>query len=107
MKTLMPNRENDITTYEMLGGGTISGATPQELAEALRYSSYTPMESLEEFIVDVAKRCRSYDHDARVRTESFSAFIEDLLKWGFLMVPQAKPGNVIDFPNESDEEGEG
>lgn len=102
----MLDPEKNITTYEMLGGGTISGTTPQELAEALRYSSYTPMESLEEFIVDVAKRCRSYDHDARVRTESFSAFIEDLLKWGFLMVPQPKPDNVIDFPVDPGEEGE-
>lgn len=93
-------------TYEMLGGGKISGATAQELAEALRYSSYTPMDTLEEFIVDVAKRCRTYDRDARVRTDSFEAFIEDLLKWGFLMEPQPKPDNVIEFPDDFEEDGE-
>lgn len=105
MTILMPNPEKDATTYEMLGGGTISGATPQELAEALRNSSYTPLGSLEEFIEDVAKRCRSYDHDARVRTAPVSAFIEDLVKWGFLIEPQPKPPNVIDFPNDPEEEG--
>ena len=94
------------TTYEMLGGGKISGATAQELAEALRYSSYTPMDTLEEFIIDVAKRCRTYDRDSRVRTDSFEAFIEDLIKWGFLMEPQPKPDNVIEFPDGFEEDGE-
>ncbi len=102
----MPNPEKDAATYEMLGGGTISGTTPQELAEALRNSSYTPLESLEEFIADVAKGCRTYDHDARVRTAPVSAFIEDLVKWGFLIESQPKPPNVIDFPANPDGEDE-
>lgn len=100
MKTVMPNPKEEPITYEMLGGGTIRGATPRELAEALRNSSYTPLDSLEEFVVDVAKRCRAYDADAEVRTSPLSAFIEDLLKWGFLVAPQPKPTNVIDFPDE-------
>lgn len=62
MKTVMPNPKEEPITYEMLGGGTIRGSTPRELAEALRNSSYTPLDSLEEFVVDVAKRCRAYDY---------------------------------------------
>lgn len=105
MTILMPKPKKPAVTYEMLGGGTISGSTPRELANALRNSSYTPLESLEEFVADVAKRCQSYDHDARVRTTPLSAFIEDLVSWGFLVEPQPKPSNVIDFPGGL-EEGE-
>jgi hypothetical protein len=104
MTILMSNPQKEPTTYEMLGGGTISGSTPQELAEALRNSSYTPLDSLEEFMADVAKRCRAYDHDARIRTKPVSAFIEDLLKCGFLVKPQPNPPNVIAFPDNPDEE---
>lgn len=66
------------------------------------------MDSLEEFVADVAKRCRTYDHDARVRTEPLDAFIQDLIKHGFLFEPQPKPDNVIPFPDdpEGEEEGE-
>jgi len=105
MNILMPKPKKNVITYEMLGGGTISGSTPQELAEELRNSSYTPLGSLEEFIADVAKSCRSYDHDAHVRTTPISAFISDLIKWGFLIKPQPKPKNVIAFPDDP-EEGE-
>lgn len=106
MTILMPDKKKDAITYEMLGGGTISGSTPLELAEALRNSSYTPLGSLEEFVADVAKRCRAYDHDAVVRTTPISAFIEDLVKWGFLMEPQPKPPNVIPFPDDPEEGGQ-
>lgn len=103
MHKLMPNPEKE-ATYEMLGGGTISGSNPQELAEALRNSSYTPLGSLEEFVEDVAQRCRDYDHDARVRTSPLSAFIEDLIAHGFLVAPEATPPNVVNFPPNPDEE---
>lgn len=106
MKILMPAPKRNVRTYEMLGGGTISGSTPLELAVALRNSSYTPLGSLDEFITDVAKRCRTYDRSARVRTQPLAAFIDDLVKCGFLAAPQPKPTNVIDFPNDPDEEGE-
>lgn len=103
----MPEAETKTTTYEMLGGGTISGSTPQELAEALRSSSFYPMGSLEEFIADVAKRCRAYDRTSRVRATPVSAFIEDLIEWEFLREPAPQPANVIAFPGGPDDGEEG
>lgn len=105
MKTLMPNPEKNAFTYEMLGGGTITGSDPAELAVALRNSSYTPMDDLASFMADVAKRCAVYDHDAKVRTDTPDHFIEDLVACGFLIEPQDLPENVIPFPDDP-EEGE-
>lgn len=102
----MPKRHTHAMTYEMLGGGKISGHTATELAHALRNSSFSPKDSLEEFLVDVAENCRIYRPEAYIRTDSHEHFIADLVTCRFLVEPSSKPANVIDFPSDPDEESE-
>ena len=108
MALLMSTPKQPAPSYEMLGGGMISGRTPQELVEALRESSFTPLGSLQEFLEDVAKRCEFYDHEAKVRPWPPEAFIADLLEWGFLQGPleedeEEELPNVIPFPEQRDD----
>lgn len=106
MTITMPKCHTDAITYEMLGGGKISGRTAKELAHALRNSSFSPKDSLKEFIMDVAENCRIYRPEACIRTDSHEHFIADLVTNGFLTEPSSKPSNVIDFPSDPDEESE-
>jgi hypothetical protein len=75
--------ENNTRTFEMHGGGQISGKTASEILHNLRNSSWTPEDTLEAFKADVAQRCKIYSGDD-VRTDPDEAMLEDLIKAGFL-----------------------
>jgi hypothetical protein len=69
--------------YEFLGGGLLEAASHLELAEAMRNTSHTPTESLQEFMEQTAYRCK-IQRDSDIRTDSVDNFIEDLKKEGFV-----------------------
>ena len=69
--------------YEVLGGGTIKGRTPQELLGALRFSSFNPCMSEGIFISEMSERCKFYNK-AEVRIDSVEHFIADLERFGFI-----------------------
>ncbi|MDX5347296.1 MAG: hypothetical protein LPJ89_04280 [Hymenobacteraceae bacterium] len=69
--------------YEVKGGGRIEATTDFELVEILREQSHTPSENQEQFMVDMARRCR-IQSGHEIRTNNPVVFIEDLREAGYL-----------------------
>lgn len=86
-------------TYHMKGGGTISGATPEEVVTALRADSWVKGDSVEEFMEAMSSRCRMYDHNAIISTYNAEEFVIDLCANGFL-IDAANPPNILPFNPE-------
>ncbi|WP_276496703.1 hypothetical protein [Pontibacter litorisediminis] len=70
-------------TYEFLGGGQAKAASHLELANNMRGQSFTPSDSLEEFMEDTAKRCKTFS-GVDIRTDSADHFIDDLITHGYV-----------------------
>ena len=95
MITTMPEAK----LYHMKGGGTISGATPEEVVAALRASSYHPCATVEDFMEETSLACRTYDHNAIISTYNAEEFVIDLCANGFL-IDAANPPNILPFNPE-------
>lgn len=70
-------------TYEMRGGGTVSGDNAREVLDAIRNSSYNPEADLGAFVRELAERCKIYD-GSTIRTTSNEDTLADLINSGFL-----------------------
>ncbi|MCL5991548.1 MAG: hypothetical protein M1419_05540 [Bacteroidetes bacterium] len=71
-------------TYNLLGGGTITAESNQEIVENLNLTSlFGRRKNLNEFMVETAKACQ-VQTGAEVRTNNINSFVEDLIKAGFL-----------------------
>ena len=70
-------------TYEMRGGGTVSGDNAREVLDTIRNSSYNPETDLGAFIRELAERCKIYD-GSTIRTTSDEDTLADLINSGFL-----------------------
>lgn len=86
-------------TYQMLGGGTITGSTPEEIVAAMRADSWDPCESVEDFMEATSRACRGYSK-AIISTYNAEEFVTDLIYNEFLVEASEAPGNVIEFPND-------
>lgn len=70
-------------TYEMRGGGTVSGDNAREVLDAIRNSSYDPEADLGAFVRELSERCKIYDGSI-IRTTSDEDTLADLISSGFL-----------------------
>ena len=91
-------------TYNMMGGGSITGSTPEEIVAALWADCWNPEPTLEEFMEGMSSRCRMYDHNAIISTYNAEEFVIDLCANGFLTDADAPAENVLPFPNEPEPE---
>ena len=88
-------------TYHMMGGGTISGSTPEEIVAALWADTWNPEPTVEEFMEGMSSRCRTYS-GAIVSTYNAEEFVIDLCANGFLVDAAGLPENVLPFPNDAE-----
>jgi len=97
MMTLM---DSPTKSYRMLGGGTITGETPDEIVAALRASSRDPRATLADFMEETSRACRTYS-GAIISTYNAEEFVADLIENEFLVDADEPPGNVVPFtPND-------
>ena len=93
--------------FELLGGGIVTGESPKDLATELRETSFSPCETIKEFMEDVARRAKIYS-GATISTYNAEQFVVDLAFNGFLeeidLPPEVeyekKPNNIIPFPEQ-------
>lgn len=69
--------------YEILGGGTITASSTEEIIEALRRSSFTPEKTIEDFMESMASACKTQT-GAIISTYNQDEFVTDLAANGFL-----------------------
>jgi len=69
--------------YEIYGGGNIEAASHFDLALAMRRTSHTPTDSLQEFMEQTAYRCK-IQRGSEIRTDTVDHFVEDLISNGFI-----------------------
>ena len=71
--------------YEILGGGQIEASSSLELVEAMRLQdqAWVPSVSIEDYMEDMAQRCKIQNGTA-VSTDSVDVFLIDLIAGGFL-----------------------
>lgn len=67
----------------MLGGGTFTAKSNQELATAMWQNSKTESRTIEEFMEQTASRCMTQT-GAVISTYSINEFITDLVHNGFI-----------------------
>lgn len=70
-------------TYKLLGGGTITASSTEEIIDALRRSSFTPEKTREDFMEAMASACK-LQTGAIISTYNEDEFVTDLLANGFL-----------------------
>lgn len=75
--------------YKLLGGGVVEGATPEEIIEALRRISFNPGRVRQEFMDETARACYLYN-GAVINVDDPKLFVEDLIKYGFLIAEEAE-----------------
>lgn len=97
----MENMETGIKV-RMEDGHVLEGATAKEVVEKMA-KGYGYFTTLENYLKDVARRCRVYDeghdlHHQNVRTTSYSLFLLDLERVGMLTIIDA--GNLAGEDNE-------
>lgn len=74
-----------MATYEMRGGGTVTGDNAREVIEAIRNSSFNPEGDTVAFIRALAERCEEYNGSI-IRTGNYDDTLADLIESGFLTV---------------------
>jgi hypothetical protein len=70
-------------TYQMLGGGIVSGNNSLEVIKQIRAYSFNPCNTLTEFMKETAKACRFYSSD-KVSTKSYDEFLNSLIEHGYV-----------------------
>ena len=75
---------NKPITYALLGGGTITAASPDEIITEMRFQSMNPCATSAEFMEQTAEACR-LQTGAIISTYNVEEFVADLLENGFLV----------------------
>lgn len=86
-------------TYQMLGGGTVTGSTPEEIVAAMRADSWDPGATVEDFMEATSLACRVYSK-AIISTYNAEEFVTDLIFNEFLVEVPDTPDNIVEFPSD-------
>lgn len=73
-----------MTTYLTIDGERFFADTAPQLVRMLREASFVPSDNDKEFMREVAERAKLQNHESNISTDSMEAFVEDLIKAGFL-----------------------